>query len=216
MLELRLLGPPEVLIDGASLPLGTPKQQAVLAVLALRADAVVGVSELVDELWPARPPASSVANARGYAANLRRTFEHAAPGSELLTRRGAGYQLLARPEDVDLTMFLAEAQHAVEAWRQHDLDSTPPWSRTASPWNWRPRSDNHMNRGGRSRRSVTSCTTTIRRRLAGTGSGPWPSSPRWTSLSASTCGAESSPSPTTSPVDHEARSGTTRYSLRAS
>jgi DNA-binding SARP family transcriptional activator len=32
------------------------------------------LDELIDELWPASPPASAVANTRTYPANLRRLF----------------------------------------------------------------------------------------------------------------------------------------------
>ncbi|MEO3745946.1 winged helix-turn-helix domain-containing protein [Plantactinospora sp. B5E13] len=78
-------------MDGVSLPLGTPKQQVVLAMLAVRPGRLVSVEELVDEVWPERPPPSAVANTRTYAANLRRTLDRTAATKQLLVRQGAGY-----------------------------------------------------------------------------------------------------------------------------
>jgi hypothetical protein len=73
VLRVRVLGPLEVLTAaGAPVRLGTPKRRTVCALLALRADQLVTVDELVDELWSERPPVSAVANVRSYAANPRR------------------------------------------------------------------------------------------------------------------------------------------------
>lgn len=79
-MELRVLGPLEVRLDGVALPLGTPKQQVVLALLAVNAGRLVRLDDLVDELWPDAPPASAVKNVRSYAANLRRAREATAGG----------------------------------------------------------------------------------------------------------------------------------------
>ncbi|MEU1395422.1 winged helix-turn-helix domain-containing protein [Micromonospora zamorensis] len=70
-MEIQLLGGPSVHLLGRKLHLGTPKQQVVFAMLAVRPGQVVTVKDLVDELWPDGPPRSAVANVRTYAANLR-------------------------------------------------------------------------------------------------------------------------------------------------
>jgi len=101
----------DVGINGATLWLGAPKQQSVLALLAVHANRVVGVDELVDELWPDRPPpASAVANIRSYAATLRRLF-HAAEGAcDRIVRCGTGYRLRADPAELDLLAFTEECR----------------------------------------------------------------------------------------------------------
>nr|WP_281365043.1 BTAD domain-containing putative transcriptional regulator [Phytohabitans houttuyneae] len=109
---MRVLGPLEVLANGATLPLGTRKQQTVLAMLAVQSGRVVGLEELIDELWPADPPASAVPNARTYAANLRRLFDATGPASGLIRRQGDGYLLVAERSDVDLHAFLDDCQAA--------------------------------------------------------------------------------------------------------
>ena len=60
-LEFRILGPLEVVADGSPLPLGGPKQRALLAVLAINAGRVVSLDRLTEDLWETahrgmRPP----------------------------------------------------------------------------------------------------------------------------------------------------------------
>ena len=49
--EVRLLGPVGLSIDGTERDLGSPKQRCVFAVLALSAGQVVSVDRLVQEVW---------------------------------------------------------------------------------------------------------------------------------------------------------------------
>jgi DNA-binding SARP family transcriptional activator len=46
-----VLGPLEVLRSGRAVPLGGPRQRAVLAVLLLQAKRVVSVERLVEDVW---------------------------------------------------------------------------------------------------------------------------------------------------------------------
>ncbi|MFY1674310.1 AfsR/SARP family transcriptional regulator [Plantactinospora sp. WMMB334] len=121
MIEVRLLGPTQVLAGGVSLPLGTPKQQAVLAMLAIRPGRMTTLEELIDELWPDAAPSSAVANTRGYAARLRRALDRADATRGLLGRCGPGYEFRIRSEDVDLLAFETECQQAGEALDTGDL-----------------------------------------------------------------------------------------------
>ena len=52
-MEFRILGPLEVVENGASLPLGGPRQRALLTLLLLRANEPVSTERLIDELWGA-------------------------------------------------------------------------------------------------------------------------------------------------------------------
>ena len=59
-MEFRILGPLEV-DDGERLvPLGGPKQRALLALLLTRAGEVVSRERLIDELWAGEPPTTAV------------------------------------------------------------------------------------------------------------------------------------------------------------
>jgi len=70
--EVRLLGPLEVTLDGRPLQLGATKQRALFAMLALRANTVVSVDDLVDGLWGQSPPASAVKLVQHYVSQLRK------------------------------------------------------------------------------------------------------------------------------------------------
>ena len=60
LLELRMLGPFEVRIDGgAPVALGGLRQRVLLAELALHAGEVVSTDRLIDQLWGAKPPATA-------------------------------------------------------------------------------------------------------------------------------------------------------------
>ncbi|MFC4149286.1 BTAD domain-containing putative transcriptional regulator [Micromonospora mangrovi] len=96
-MEIRVLGGLSARLDGKPLRLGTPKQQLVLARLAVEPGHLVMVDELIDELWPDGPPRSAVANVRTYAANLRRAFDATEQGRNLLVRDGSGYRLDVAP-----------------------------------------------------------------------------------------------------------------------
>ena len=59
MIELLLLGPVELRVDGE--PVALPaKPRALLALLALHANRPVSRDTLVDELWEDRPPERAV------------------------------------------------------------------------------------------------------------------------------------------------------------
>lgn len=50
MVEFRLLGPLEAVVDGVSVTLGPPQQRALLALLLLNANELVSRDRIVDEL----------------------------------------------------------------------------------------------------------------------------------------------------------------------
>jgi basic membrane lipoprotein Med (substrate-binding protein (PBP1-ABC) superfamily)/DNA-binding SARP family transcriptional activator len=97
-LELRLLGPVEVLAGGRPLALGGGKQRAVLAALALRAGRLVPVDLLVEELWGEAPPPSAAHTIEGYVSRLRRALE---PHGATIARRGEGYVVQLGGASVD-------------------------------------------------------------------------------------------------------------------
>ena len=99
-MEVRILGPLEVEEDGESIPIGSPKERAVLEVLALRAGDTVGTETLIDALWGFEPPRSAANSLQSHVSRLRRTLPVGAISTE-----GAGYRLAVSPEDVDAYRF---------------------------------------------------------------------------------------------------------------
>jgi predicted ATPase/DNA-binding SARP family transcriptional activator len=100
--EYRILGPLEVVDDGRSIPLGTVKQQALLAVLLLNANEVVPRERLIDELWGERPPATAAKAVQVYVSQLRKRLGE--DRSSVATRAN-GYVLELAPERLDAAQF---------------------------------------------------------------------------------------------------------------
>lgn len=88
--RLEVLGPLRLLVAGADVQLGAPKQQAVLAMLALHAGSVVSKQALIDGVWGEQVPATAMGSLYTYLSNLRLALA----GSQLeLVRSGGGYRL---------------------------------------------------------------------------------------------------------------------------
>jgi predicted ATPase/DNA-binding SARP family transcriptional activator len=98
--EFRILGSIEVVGDDGPLPLGAPKQRALLALLLLNANTVVSRDRLVDALWGEEPPKSAVSSLQVYVHGLRRAL-----GGDRIERHGAGYRLHLDPSSLDLSRF---------------------------------------------------------------------------------------------------------------
>ena len=108
-LELRLLGPLEIVgPDGTVRPAGE-KPAAVLALLALHADEVVSRDRLVDALWDDEPPASAAASLQMHVSRARKLLDEAGAGRERLTTHGNGYVLHLETDELDALRFRALA-----------------------------------------------------------------------------------------------------------
>ncbi|MFP5378075.1 MAG: BTAD domain-containing putative transcriptional regulator [Acidimicrobiia bacterium] len=109
-MEVRVLGPLEV-VDGERVaPLGGARQRGVLALLVMHAGRSLSADRIIDELWAGDPPPSAVTTLRGYLSHLRRALEPdrpaGAPGA-VLVGDGAGYRLAVEPGQVDAGRFEA-------------------------------------------------------------------------------------------------------------
>jgi DNA-binding SARP family transcriptional activator len=100
--EFQVLGPLEVRIDGRALPLGGPKQRALLALLLLNGNEVVSRDRLVDSLWGGRAPESVQRSLDTYVYRLRTLL-----GADRIERRPPGYRLRLEAGELDLERFEA-------------------------------------------------------------------------------------------------------------
>ena len=108
-LEIRLLGPFEVVLGGRPVKVSGNKRRGVLALLALHCGRVVGVDELVDALWGEALPAAPRNAVQHHVARLR-----AALGQRAIVASGDGYGL--KDALVDVRRFeelLGEARIAL-------------------------------------------------------------------------------------------------------
>ena len=86
-MDIGILGPLTVTTEGREIPLGAPKQCALLALLVLRRNEVVPTGMLVDEIWHDHPPATAPKIVQGYVSQLRKTL-----GPQVLETRLGGYR----------------------------------------------------------------------------------------------------------------------------
>src|SRR5438105_7379900 len=97
-LEVGLLGPFEVRVDGHPVALGGHRQRAALALLSIHANEVVSTDALVDRLWSGEPPAGAVTTLQVYLSHLRRAL---ADASLTIETRRPGYVLVVNPDRID-------------------------------------------------------------------------------------------------------------------
>jgi YVTN family beta-propeller protein len=115
--DFLILGSIEVIEEERSLPLGGPKQRALLALLLLDANEAVTRDRLVEGIWGDQPPESSDATLDSYVSRLRKLL-----GPDRIARRGGGYALRVKPGELDLDRFeqLAASERFADAlvvWR---------------------------------------------------------------------------------------------------
>lgn len=99
--EIRLLGPVELQVDGRTVALGGPRQQALLALLALRPGQLLAADLLVEELWAGDPPEGADTTIRSYVSRLRQSFA----GTASIERTDRGYILNVPAAAVDALEF---------------------------------------------------------------------------------------------------------------
>jgi SARP family transcriptional regulator, regulator of embCAB operon len=115
-LEFGLLGPLEMSVDGALVPLGTPKQRAVLAMLLMNRNSPVGVERLISALWEGWPPSGARASIHSYVSNLRKLLGGAGIDPRaVLAAAPPGYRLNIGENTCDLGRFIAEKTAGVHA-----------------------------------------------------------------------------------------------------
>jgi DNA-binding SARP family transcriptional activator len=112
-LDLRLLGPLDLVADGRSLDIGGPRVRIVLAMLALNANRVTPTDHLVDAIWDADPPSTARAQIHMCISLLRKLFDAAGQGAVIRTRP-PGYLLEIADDDLDSALFAAQLASARE------------------------------------------------------------------------------------------------------
>jgi DNA-binding SARP family transcriptional activator len=100
MVEFRVLGPLEVIVDGRPTEIPAAKPRALLALLLLGRNRVVPVDRLIDGLWGEEPPATAPKALQVYVSQLRKTI-----GADRLLTKAPGYSLRVEEGALDLDRF---------------------------------------------------------------------------------------------------------------
>lgn len=130
-MEVSVLGPIEVSLAGAPVDLGTPKQRALVAALALSRGWPVSVDAIVDLLWEDSAPPGVTATLQAYVSQLRKVMEpdreRRAPATVLVTV-APGYALRVPEDSVDVERFqqtVTETHRRLQplGWGRSPLDA---------------------------------------------------------------------------------------------
>lgn len=103
-MELRILGPLELVSGRRTLKVGGPREYIVLAALALRPHRVVSVEQLVSAVWADNPPSTARSQIQGCISGLRRLFGDAGSAEAIVTRP-TGYLLALGDDVLDAAVF---------------------------------------------------------------------------------------------------------------
>ncbi len=123
VVQLRVLGPVEAVVEGRLVNLGPPKQRALLVLLVSRVGQPVAIDVLLEELWSGHPPPAAMTSLQAYISNLRRVLEpHRAPRApaKVLRTLITGYLLDSGSVDIDVHRFSGHATTGWEAWGRGD------------------------------------------------------------------------------------------------
>lgn len=114
---IRLLGPLDMPHCHQTFQFGGPRQQTVLAMLALNVGQVTSTNQLIKAVWGEAPPSTARAQVQACISALRKVFARAGRPDAIQTR-GPGYTLALDGRIVDSRCFeesLATAARQVEA-----------------------------------------------------------------------------------------------------
>ncbi|MEV6770556.1 BTAD domain-containing putative transcriptional regulator [Nocardia sp. NPDC051030] len=104
--DVRVLGPVQLLVAGRPVPVGGPKPRALLAALTVNRRRAVSSQALADIVWNDDPPDSYQASLQVFVSNIRKMLRNAgAEPTALLRTEAAGYRLEIPDDHCDLGRF---------------------------------------------------------------------------------------------------------------
>ena len=139
-LQFAVLGPLQLWADRALVPLGAPKQRAVLGMLVMNRNRAVSVDALIDAVWGASPVPAARTSIHSYVSNLRRLLGSGTRDpNRVLASVPPGYQLNVEDADCDLGRFVTEKNagvHAAAAGRFEEASTylTAALAEWRGPW----------------------------------------------------------------------------------
>jgi DNA-binding SARP family transcriptional activator/tetratricopeptide (TPR) repeat protein len=134
-MEFRLFGEVQLRVAGEPLDIGTPRQQAVLAALAIDAGRPVSIETLVNRVWGDNPPTQARNVLYSHLSRIRQLFKQS--GDIGVTRRNAGYVLRIDPDAVDLHRFVSLVERGKDT-RLADADRAAALTEALRIWGATP------------------------------------------------------------------------------
>lgn len=113
-MEVRVLGPVEIVGEDGPVPLGAPKQRRLFAALVIHAGEARSADLLIEAVWGPSPPPSAGKLLQMYISQLRKAL----PAPARIRTHGSGYALELEDELLDAARFerlLSEGRAASRA-----------------------------------------------------------------------------------------------------
>lgn len=169
-LRLRVLGPVDAWRGGVPVALGTARQRAVLALLALSANVGLHREAIIDALWQDDPPDSAVNVVQAWVGRLRRVLD---PGRRprdpdgLLVSAGTSYRLRLTAREFDLLDVRERASRArAAAWSGDPAAAGALYQSALELWTGEPLADLDVLRGHSAVAELAHLRTTLVLRFA--------------------------------------------------
>jgi DNA-binding SARP family transcriptional activator/transcriptional regulator with XRE-family HTH domain len=139
---LSVLGPLALRVEGKPVTLGSRGQRTLLGLLALFPNAVVPRAQIIDALWPDRPPDRAINVVQTHVARLRRLLAPASgDGLLAICSVAGGYRLDAVAAGLDLVAFEELLEAGRQAERADPERCLDLFGRALDMWSGDPLSD---------------------------------------------------------------------------
>jgi SARP family transcriptional regulator, regulator of embCAB operon len=142
-LGFGVLAPLWLTINGTPVPLGTPKQRAVLAVLVINRNRTVSAESLIHAAWDDRPPPEARVSLQAYVSNLRKLLTRdGIDGRGVIGSVPPGYRLNVNEMSCDIGRFIIEKTAGVRAAADGDFElASSHLSAALAEWRGAPLED---------------------------------------------------------------------------
>lgn len=104
-MQYQVLGPVRIIDGDTVLSVSAPKMETILATLLSRFNQVVSIPQLMTEIWGDNRPRRATPTIHVYISQLRKLLGRTEHGGCPIDTRPPGYQLNARPADIDCHVF---------------------------------------------------------------------------------------------------------------
>lgn len=141
--RIGVLGPMTLVVDGATVDIGSTTLRTLFAFLALSINTPVTRDTLIEAAWPAGAPENAADLLQTHVSRLRRRMRSRNDdGSVRIVATSGGYQLSAREDQIDVLLFRRYANRAREAGSTGEIvEACDSYQRAVELWRDRPVAD---------------------------------------------------------------------------
>ena len=130
--EVGILGPLVLRVDGAVVEVGAAKLRSLALDLVVHVNEVVSTDRLIDDLWGDHPPMTALGTLRTYVARLRTLLAEA--GAAVVATVPPGDCLQLDPGSIDAERFVSQRDDAAQLDGDRSRRSGPPSGCRSISW----------------------------------------------------------------------------------